>query len=709
MEVIHMSGEIGILISFLFFLGLFAGVGLASMRVKKDTTDDYLVAGRGMHPALAALSAVSTWNSGYMFIGAVGFTYMMGYNVLWMAVASMAGQLVAWAWLYKFIQQEGRERKVRSLSSLVAEKAGAPEAKLAAILSVLFLSIYAAAQLTSGGKALLVMLGWDELIGILIGFVLVVAYCYAGGIRASIWTDAVQSCVMIVGSLILCWIALGEVGGFSGLNSELKSQDPALINIMPPGLMFGISMWAFAFFLGGLAVAGQPQVVSRIMTLDSDSDRKQAMVWFFVWQTPFIIMITFIGLASRVLFDSADFDPELGLPMLAMGTMPALGVGMILASIFAATMSTADSQVLACTAAITDDVKPEWREDHKTTKKVTLVVAAFATAISIGGLYIPGGDSVFKLVVLAVYGLGSVFVPLLIIRWAGFKPDSTHSIVMMVSAFSAVILWSMLPAIMGWKTVAGADGIFPSVPGMGAAFLAHFLMCAFREGSDSNSLGRFKIPEARKSQMIGYGIALLFVAGVAEASYAIYAPEDSPSNADKSEIGVYAINGNITYHEIGSGGEYINDGAMITIEASSDDGTLDGLNIVGFRVISSHVDDEPNGNPITCAGVSNEDDLVSVSGGIGQNTSSNSGTESPLWTYGLFIPDILNETLTLSIAEIETLLDAGSTGFGEYSFDIEVSTNAGSRPGCNKQDEGEQVDWTIELISLEYEISEVTE
>ena len=709
MEVIHMSGEIGILISFLFFLGLFAGVGLASMRVKKDTTDDYLVAGRGMHPALAALSAVSTWNSGYMFIGAVGFTYMMGYNVIWMAVASMAGQLVAWAWLYKFIQQEGRERNVRSLSSLVAEKAGAPEAKLAAILSVLFLSIYAAAQLTSGGKALLVMLGWDELIGILIGFVLVVAYCYAGGIRASIWTDAVQSCVMIVGSLILCWIALGEVGGFSGLNSELNSQDPALTNIMPPGLMFGVSMWAFAFFLGGLAVAGQPQVVSRIMTLDSDSDRKQAMVWFFVWQTPFIIMITFIGLASRVLFDSADFDPELGLPMLAMGTMPALGVGMILASIFAATMSTADSQVLACTAAITDDVKPEWREDHKTTKKVTLVVAAFATAISIGGLYVPGGDSVFKLVVLAVYGLGSVFVPLLIIRWAGFKPDSTHSIVMMVSAFSGVIVWSMLPAIMGWKTVAGADGIFPSVPGMGAAFLAHFLMCAFREASDSNPLGRFKIPEAKKSQMIGYGIALLFVAGVAEASYAIYAPEEIPSN-DKGEIGVYAINGNVTYHDIGSGQEYINDGQMVTIEASSENGNLDGLNIVGFRVTTSHVDDEPNGNPLACAGVANEDDLVSVSGGrIGMNVSSSSGTESPLETYGIFIPDVLNQTLTLSIDDIEQLLDAGTTGFGDYAFDIEVSTNAGSRLGCNKQDEGEQVDWIVELISLEYSITEVTE
>ena len=338
---------------------LFAGVGIASIRVKKDTTDDYLIAGRGMHPGLAALSAVSTWNSGYMFIGAIGFTYLYGYNVIWMGIASTLGQFVAWLWLYKFIQEEGQERNVRSLSSLVAEKAGAPEAKLAAILSVLFLSIYAAAQLTSGGKALLVMMGWPALVGILIGFVLVVAYCYAGGIRASIWTDAVQSCVMIVGSIILCYIALGEVGGFSGLDSGLEDQDTNLNSFLPPDLMFGISLWIFAFFLGGLAVAGQPQVVSRVMTLGSDDDRKQAMIWFFVWQTPFIFLMLFVGLASRVLFPmSDDFDPELGLPMLAMDTMPAIGVGMILASIFAATMSTADSQVLACTAAITDDIKP---------------------------------------------------------------------------------------------------------------------------------------------------------------------------------------------------------------------------------------------------------------------------------------------------------------------------------------------------------------
>ena len=75
--------------SFLLFMTAFAGVGLASMLVKEDTTDDYLVAGRGMHPALAALSAVSTWNSGYMFIGFIGFTFTMGYSIVWIAFWSM--------------------------------------------------------------------------------------------------------------------------------------------------------------------------------------------------------------------------------------------------------------------------------------------------------------------------------------------------------------------------------------------------------------------------------------------------------------------------------------------------------------------------------------------------------------------------------------------------------------------------------------------
>ena len=713
---------------------LFAGVGLASIRVKKDTTDDYLVAGRGMHPALAALSAVSTWNSGYMFIGAIGFTYVMGYNVIWLAIASTLGQLVAWMWLYKYIQEEGHKRNVRSLSSLVGDKAGSPEAKLAAVLSVLFLSIYAAAQLTSGGKALLVMMGWSELVGILIGFVLVVAYCYAGGIRASIWTDAIQSCVMIIGSMILCWIALGEVGGFSGLNSGLESQDTALTNIMPPDLMFGFSLWVFAFLLGGLAVAGQPQVVSRVMTLGSEKDRKQAMIWFFVWQTPFIILMTFVGLASRVLFPKADsFDPELGLPMLAMDTMPAIGIGMILASIFAATMSTADSQVLACTAAITDDIKPEWREDHKTTKKVTLFVAAFATAISIGGLYVPGGDSVFKLVVLAVYGLGSIFVPLLIIRWMGYKPDSTHSIVMMSSAFIAVIAWSILPTILGWKSVSGADGLFPSVPGMGAAFAAHFIMSAMRT-PDVSSLGRYNWPDRKK---IGTFAAVIMIplAGL-EATYLATAP-DSDTNSSVSYRGFdeYAVYWNDKTVEITSGVEYVEDGDYFefsyTWEEPED---FNGFIPTHFRVTGSAGESNEETDPqspteqLACTLDPGEDAFDILTMEVSHREFSETYSDDQgMGTLGIvsFLDDnnwyfynLMNQNIT-SIPEeerdksynaqiyvnnnSEEMIYAGLYPHGNHSgdytaiFRIDAQTGDGA---CPRNDPGEDVDYSITIRGL---------
>ena len=528
-----MDDSVLLLASFLLFMFFFAGVGLASMRVKEDTTDDYLVAGRGMHPALAALSAVSTWNSGYMFIGFIGFIFINGYSAIWIAAVSTIGQLVAWIWLYKYIQKQGEERGIRSLSSLVSNTTGSPEAKVAAILSVIFLSIYAAAQLTAGGVALEVMLNWAPTIGILIGFVLVVAYCYAGGIRASIWTDAAQSCVMIVGSTILCYVAIKGSGGFSGLHGQLQDIDPSMVSIFPAELKFGATLWIAAFFLGGLGVAGQPQVVSRVMTLKDDNDRKQAMIWFFVWQTPFILLMFFIGLACRVLLPELGISgAETGLPKLAMEQLnPFLG-GLILASIFAATMSTADSQVLACTAAITDDVKPEWSQDHKTTKQVTLAVAVFATIISLVGQQIPGfGDSVFKLVVLAVYGLGAIFVPLLLVRMMGYEPDSQHTIAMMIAAMSGVVVWTLLG-------FGNADGIFPTIPGMGAAFATHFGFCWLRSESPDNPFGRYAVP-SQKIATIG-AVILLGTVVVIEGSYLSYAPESDSNGANSGET--YSLN-----------------------------------------------------------------------------------------------------------------------------------------------------------------------
>jgi len=685
-------------LSFLLFMGVFTAIGLASVRVKQDTTDDYLIAGRGMHPGLAALSAVSTWNSGYMFIGAIGYTYLMGYSIIWLSIASFVGQFIAWIWLYKFIQEEAKGRDVRSLTSLVSNVSGAPEAKLAALLSVIFLSVYAAAQLTSGGKALLVMMGWSELVGILIGFVLVVAYCYAGGIRASIWTDAAQSCTMIVGSLVLCWVALSEVGGLSGLHGALAAQDRSLTSLYPPDLKFGLSLWMLGFLLGGLSVAGQPQVVSRVMTLGTDADRKKAMIWFFVWQTPFYLLIALIGLASRVIFPEANFDPELGLPMLAMDLLPPFLVGLILASIFAATMSTADSQVLACTAAVTDDLRPEWSQDHKKTKRVTLAIAVFATLISIGGQYIPGGNNVFGLVILAVYGLGSIFIPILIIRWMGYEPDTQHAVTMMLAAITGVILWRL----MGWNM-----DVFESVPGMAAAFGAHFISNKIRS-PETSSLGRYKLPDSRKIAAIA--AAIIIPVGAVEASYFLTSSESSDVIGG---VGTYSVAGIYSYHQIAEGSEYVEDQGIVSIIANSDAAAdqIDGNNIVGVRATLTHTDDETQ-QGLGCASPTTDepqDDYVLANLSHGVFSHDGMGLSDFLVDVTWHNGDIINTTVSnMSKSEIQMMLDGESTGIGEHALDLEVNVETGGGLGCQTTDDGEEVAYTIELISLEYTIETVS-
>ena len=675
MSVFGLPDEIVLLLSFLLFMGIFAGVGLASMFVKQDTTDDYLVAGRGMHPALAALSAVSTWNSGYMFIGFIGFIFIQGYSGLWIGLVSTLGQAVAWIWIYKFIQKEGTERGVRSLSSLVSKTAGAPEAKLAGVLSVFFLAIYAAAQLVAGGVALRTMLGWSEVLGILIGFVLVVAYCYAGGIRASIWTDAAQSCVMIVGSSILCYVAVAEVGGLSGLHGTLKDIDPGMVNLFPADLTFGVTLWIGAFFLGGLGVAGQPQVVSRVMTLKDDNDRKQAAIWFFVWQTPFIALMFIIGLACRAIFLDLDASQaQEGLPLLAIEVLNPFLAGVILASIFAATMSTADSQVLACTAAITDDVKPEWSQEHATTKKVTIAVAIFATLIALVGQMFPGfGDSVFALVVLAVYGLGGIFVPLLLVRMMGYEPDTEHTVWMMTAAMSAVIVWS----VSGY-----GEDIFPSIPAMSAAFATHFILCSQRAESNPNPFGRYSFP-TQNTMAVGAAVVLVMFGGL-EGAYLAAAPDASDAQGDNPYQLTYTVSEWTEEATLA-----LSDGDTQTFEVTIDE-TMTGVVIAELKITYS---DTGETFTAACDEVVTTPDYSGLAGPLSESDDTTKSTTACDTTtvVGTIRPNTdldqyasegqgnytLNGTES-ELIEILTTLGKSPEMVGTVAMDVALNTNEGS-------------------------------
>jgi len=384
--------------------------------------------------------------------------------------------------------------------------------------------------------------------------------------------------------------------------------------------------------------------------------------------------------------------------------MPAIGIGMILASIFAATMSTADSQVLACTAAITDDIKPEWNQDHKTTKKVTIAVAAFATLISVAGLYVPGGDSVFQLVVFAVYGLGGVFVPLLIIRWAGYKPDTTHSISMMVAAFSGVFVWTLL----GFD---GADGVFPSVPGMGAAFITHFSLNYFRTPKLS-PLGRFKLP--KRSQYGAVAAAIIILFGAIEATYVLGAPESSDSMGG---VGNYSISGDISYEILGNNTEYVNDGDTLIVDLNTNDivWSGDNRNVVGVVVTLTYSEDETS-NGVGCAAPgASQPDPDTITGTVthgdfngtesGENQGQGSSSHEVLIEWYNSSLYLSGNASGMSESQIKNELDSMGEGLGAYSLEIKVDAESGGGVGCNHTDNGEEVEYLVEVILLDYEIT----
>ncbi|MBO95149.1 MAG: hypothetical protein CMA80_00915 [Euryarchaeota archaeon] len=527
--------------------------------------------------------------------------------------------------------------------------------------------------------------------GILIGFVLVVAYCYAGGIRASIWTDAAQSCVMIVGSSILCYVAVSEVGGFSGLHNSLKDIDPGMVNLFPADLTFGVTLWIGAFFLGGLGVAGQPQVVSRVMTLKDDKDRKEAAIWFFVWQTPFIALMFIIGLACRAIFLDLDASQaQDGLPLLAMEVLNPFLAGVILASIFAATMSTADSQVLACTAAITDDVRPEWSTDHKTTKVVTLVVAIFATAIALVGQEFPGfGDSVFALVVLAVYGLGGIFVPLLLIRMMGYEPDTEHTVWMMTAALSAVIVWS----VSGY-----GDDIFPSIPAMSAAFATHFILCWRRSESDQNPLGRYSLPTQQTAAVGAVVILVLF--GALETTYVMMAPESSEATDDRPYQLTYTVS-EWTQSETLN----LNDGETQTFQVTIDNTTTAVLSAVltiaytdtGETVTAACDDIVTSPDYSGLAGpFSESDDAERSTNACGSITEVGSITpNAALSEYATGPGDYTLNGTEDELVSVLTMLGKSPEMVGNLNMDVSLNANNGNFLGG---DSTESVEVTLTML-----------
>ena len=205
-----------VILSFLIILLVIALVGLSAGRLSKPNKADYYLAGKSLSPWIVGLSAMATNNSGYMFIGLIGFTYLVGLPSIWLMIGWIVGDFLISRTVHKKINQAATENSNVTYASVIGawSEQGQFITKFIGLLSLIFLIVYASAQFVSGGKTLMVIFGWDLWLGIGIGSIIVFMYTMAGGIRASIWTDVVQAFIMVCSMTILvvtCFLSLGGI------------------------------------------------------------------------------------------------------------------------------------------------------------------------------------------------------------------------------------------------------------------------------------------------------------------------------------------------------------------------------------------------------------------------------------------------------------------------------------------------------------------
>jgi len=459
-----------VIISFLFFLAIFVVIGVSSARIKKSTTDDYLLADRSVPPWLAALSAVATNNSGFMFIGQIAYSYRVGIESIWMMIGWIVGDLAAWYLVHPKVRRRSEELNVATVPALL----GTSETNqkrfviiFGGLMTFLLLGVYAAAQLKAGSTALQTLFGWKPEVGAIIGAVIVFLYCFSGGNRASIWSDAAQSFVMIVAMVTLLVAASFEVGSPGDVWNNLKQQDPNLVNVFPEDLRFGFTLYFIGMIFGGFGAIGQPHILVRFMAIRSVEEVTKARNVYFLWFIPFFIASITVGLYARAYMPDLLSIPlteglteseatELAMPEMARRLLPDFLIGMTLAGLFAATMSTADSQILVCSGAITQDINPNWKQSYVASKMATLGVTALALGVALFA-----GEGVFFLVLIAWSALGAGFGPPLLLHLFGVRLSTLTITLMMTAGVGTVIAWNS----------AGLDGdIFKLFPGMLASF-----------------------------------------------------------------------------------------------------------------------------------------------------------------------------------------------------------------------------------------------
>ncbi|NTZ42838.1 sodium/proline symporter PutP [Altererythrobacter sp. SALINAS58] len=472
--------QTGTLISLALYFILMIAIGLYAWRKSTADSEGYLLGGRNLHPAVAALSAGASDMSGWLLLGLPGALYAAGLVEAWIGIGLFVGAFANWIIVAPRLRRQTEDfGNALTIPQFLANKF--PDRAIAlrvtsAIIIVLFFTVYTAAGLVGGGKLFVTSFAnlfgdtgmSDYMTGIWLTAGVVLAYTMVGGFLAVSLTDFVQGCIMVVALVLMPLVVMFGPGGSAG---------ESLTTVQPGFLSLTEGLTAIGFLSAvtwGLGYFGQPHIIVRFMAVRSVEDVATARNIGMIWMGVALIGALGVGLAGRAYVQRNGIvveDPETIFIVLAELLFNPLITGFLLAALLAAIMSTISSQLLVSSSSLTEDFYRLFLRKTASEREIVNVGRLCVALVALAAIAIAADpeSEVLGLVSNAWAGFGAAFGPLIILALTWPRMTGSGALAGLITGAVVVIVW----IAAGWNaSFAGGEGIYEIIPGFIAAWLA---------------------------------------------------------------------------------------------------------------------------------------------------------------------------------------------------------------------------------------------
>jgi len=418
------------------------------------TQEDYLLAGRKLGPWVTAFSERASGESAWLLLALPGAAISVGLGEAWTVIGITLGIIASWYLIAERLRKETEKYDALTIPEYLHRKYQDNSNVIrlfSAVIIAFFFTFYVSAQLHASGKVINSLFGLSPVNGIIIGAAVIISYTLMGGFFAVAWTDLLQG-ILMIGTLVILPIA-----GFLELQGSEYTLSDDLLQIGESNASFTMGrggLAAVSVILGGLSwglgYLGQPHLVIRYMAIRNPIDVKKARTIAILWALPGITGAFLIGLVALNYYGPEYFnyfDVEQAMPLLALELLPPVFAGLLISGAVAAMMSTADSQLLVSTSAITEDFIHQYLGINISNKalvrlsRFTIVILGLF-AFGIAYLSELQQRNIFGVVSYAWSGLGSAFGPALLLSlwWS----DTTRKgiIAGLLTGFLTTIIWA---------------------------------------------------------------------------------------------------------------------------------------------------------------------------------------------------------------------------------------------------------------------------